>query len=88
MSSRGLNTAFAQGRDAARLPTELDLHSLRHSCVTHLVEFDYPEKFVSLQAGHSYASTTAIHTGVSDDYRNRLVHRALQNRYSNLWEDE
>jgi site-specific recombinase XerD len=88
MSLRGLNTAFAQARGAAGLAPELDLHSLRHSYVTHLVEFDYPEKFVSLQAGHGYASTTAIYTGVSDDYRNRLVHRALQNRYPDLWEDE
>lgn len=41
---------------------EADLHALRHSYITHLVEFDYPEKFVSLQVGHDYASTTAIYT--------------------------
>lgn len=46
MSPRGLNVAFRQARDDAQLPAELDLHSLRHSYVTHLVEFDYPEKFV------------------------------------------
>ncbi|HEY3652873.1 MAG TPA: tyrosine-type recombinase/integrase, partial [Streptosporangiaceae bacterium] len=37
-------------------------HCLRHSYITHLVEFDYPERFVSEQAGHRYASTTAIYT--------------------------
>ena len=46
-----------------RLPGELDLHSLRHRYVTHLVEFDYPERFVQDQVGHAYASTTAIYTG-------------------------
>ena len=56
-----------------------------HSYVTHLVEFDYPEKFVSTQVGHTYAATTAIYTGVSDEYRNRLLQRAL-GRHPELWE--
>jgi Phage integrase family len=64
------------------LPGELDLHALRHSYVTHLVEFDYPERFVQDQVGHAYASTTAIYPlGVSDEYRNRLLERSLKNRY-------
>jgi site-specific recombinase XerD len=87
MSVRGLNVAFALARDAAGLPPEHDLHALRHSYVTHLVEFDYPEKFVSLQVGHGYASTTAIYTGVSDEYRNRLVERSLKDRHPELWEE-
>ena len=57
----------------------------RHSYVTHLVEFDYPEKFVSTQVGHTYAATTAIYTGVSDEYRKRLLQRALS-RHPELWE--
>jgi site-specific recombinase XerD len=88
MSVRGLNVAFTQARDAAGLLAEHDLHALRHSYVTHLVEFDYPEKFVSLQVGHGYASTTAIYTSVSDEYRNRLVQRSLKGRHPDLWESE
>jgi len=42
MSLRSLNVAFSAASGAAGLPPELDLHSLRHSYVTHLVEFDYP----------------------------------------------
>jgi integrase len=53
-----------------------------------LVEFGYPELFVQQQAGHSYASTTAIYTGVSDEYRNRLVERALKARFADLWEEQ
>jgi site-specific recombinase XerD len=87
MSLRGLNVAFSAASQAAGLPPELDLHSLRHSYVTHLVEFDYPERFVSLQVGHEYASTTAIYTGISDEYRDRLVRRALTERYPQLWEN-
>lgn len=84
MSTRRINEAFTTARESAGLPSELDLHCLRHSYVTHLVEFDYPEKFVSVQVGHAYAATTAIYTGVSDDYRNRLLQRSLS-RHPELW---
>lgn len=85
MSLRRINEAFTTARDAAGLEPSLDLHCLRHSYVTHLIEFDYPEKFVSAQVGHAYAATTGIYTGVSDEYRNRLLGRALA-RHPELWE--
>lgn len=85
LSMRSINEAFVCARDTAGLDPTLDLHCLRHSYVTHLVEFDYPEKFVSTQVGHTYAATTAIYTGVSDEYRNRLLQRAL-GRHRQLWE--
>ena len=34
-------------------------------------------KITQDQAGHSYASTTAIYTGVSDEFRTRTLRRAL-----------
>lgn len=88
LSGRSANEAFEAARDAAGLPGELDLHSLRHSMITHLVEFDYPERFVQDQAGHTVAATTAIYTGVSDDYRSRLLKSKLTGRYAGLWEQE
>jgi site-specific recombinase XerD len=87
LSRRGINAAFEQARAEAGLSTDLDLHSLRHSYVTHLIEFDYPEKFVQDQCGHATASTTSIYSGVSDEYRNRLLTRALRQRHADLWED-
>lgn len=45
--------------------------------MTHLVEFGYPERFVTEQVGHTYASTTAICTSVSDDFKNQTLRRAL-----------
>ncbi|MEV5506557.1 tyrosine-type recombinase/integrase [Streptomyces orinoci] len=87
LSRRSANEAFETARQAAGLPPELDLHCLRHSNITHLVEFDYPERFVQDQSGHLYASTTAIYTGVSDEYRNRLLQRKLTERNTELWED-
>jgi site-specific recombinase XerD len=77
MSVRQVNARFASYRDAAGLPGELDLHSLRHSYVTHLIEQGFPERFVTDQVGHAYAATTAIYTGVSDDYKNRVLSKAL-----------
>ncbi len=88
LSRRGANEAFETAREAAGLPTELDLHSLRHSMITHLVEFDYPERFVQDQAGHATASSTAIYTGVSDEYRNQLLRRKLTERHASLWGDD
>lgn len=77
VSVRHVNARFASYREAAGLPAELDLHCLRHSYVTHLIEAGYPERFVTDQVGHSYAATTAIYTGVSDDYKNRVVAQAI-----------
>jgi site-specific recombinase XerD len=78
ISLRGINEAFVNARVAAGLAPELDLHCLRHSYITHLTEFGYPEKFNQDQAGHAFASTTAIYTGVSDEYRNRLLLRSVE----------
>jgi site-specific recombinase XerD len=72
---------FAYLRQQAGLPAELTLHCLRHSYVTHLIEFGYPERFVTEQVGHSYASTTAIYTSVSDDFKTKTLHAALQRVY-------
>lgn len=58
--------------------------------MTHLVKFGYPERFVSEQVGHAYASTTAIYTllGVSDEFRNRLLAKALRERHPGSWEEK
>ncbi|KRE76717.1 integrase [Arthrobacter sp. Soil761] len=77
MSVRHVDEKFALLRDEIGLDPHLTLHSLRHSYVTHLVEYGYPERFVSEQVGHSYASSTAIYTDVSDDYKNRILSKAL-----------
>ncbi|EUA33877.1 phage integrase family protein [Mycobacterium xenopi 3993] len=81
IGTRMLNVAFTTVRDEAGIDPTLDLHSLRHSYVTHLVEFDYPERFIQEQVGHSFSSTTAIYVGVSNEYRNRLISQSMQSRY-------
>ncbi|GAA1672881.1 hypothetical protein GCM10009765_22750 [Fodinicola feengrottensis] len=88
MSLRGINDAFTAARDAAGLDQDLDLHCLRHSYITHLVEFGYPARFVQEQVGHVYASTTALYTGVSDEYRNRLLENAVKASLPGAWGEE
>jgi len=53
------------------------LHSLRRSYVTHLIEDGWDPRFVQEQVGHEHASTTAIYTCVSSDFRTRTLRRHL-----------
>lgn len=76
-----VDARFAQIRDEVGLPRELHVHCLRHSYVTHLIEFGYDERFVQEQVGHAYASTTAIYAGVSGDFKNQVLARALPRVY-------
>jgi integrase/recombinase XerC len=81
VSTKDLELRFAWLRREAELPHELTLHCLRHSYVTHLIEFGYPERFVTEQVGHSYASTTAIYTSVSNDFKTKTLKAALARVY-------
>ncbi|WP_237710815.1 tyrosine-type recombinase/integrase [Saccharopolyspora spinosa] len=49
----------------------------KSSYVTHLIEDGFDTRLVQEQAGHDHASTTAIYTCVSSDFRTRTVRRAL-----------
>ena len=64
---------FAEYRDRLGLPGELSPHCLRHSHITHLIEDGWDSAFVQAQAGHRHASTTAIYTGVSSDFKNQVL---------------
>ena len=73
VSADRFNAAFTQ----AAADAGLGPHCLRHSYVTHLIEDGYDALFVQQQAGHEYASTTAIYTSVWSDYRTRTLRAAL-----------
>ena len=55
----------------------IDLHSLRRSYATHLIEDGWDAKFVQDQMGHDHASTTSLYTCVSSDYRVSTLRRVL-----------
>lgn len=78
---RQIDDLFATARSEIGLDAHLSLHCLRHSYVTHLIEHGYPERFVTEQVGHTYASTTAIYTSVSNDFKNKTLQAALARVY-------
>lgn len=55
----------------------LDFHSLRRSYATHLIEAGMDPLFVQQQLGHEHASTTALYSCVSSDFRTRTLTAAL-----------
>jgi site-specific recombinase XerD len=77
ISARQIDDRFAAWRAAAGLPGELSVHCLRHSYISHLIEDGTDPLFVQQQAGHSWASTTAVYTTVGQDARNRMLRAAL-----------
>ncbi len=77
VGARYIDSRFAQLREEAGLPKELTMHCLRHSYITDSTEHGYAQRFLSDQAGHSYASSTQIYTAVSDDFKDWQLRRAL-----------
>jgi hypothetical protein len=73
--ARGDQRPVAAYRDALGLPRELSPHSMRHAYVTHLTEDGADPLFVQ-QAGHSWASTTAV-LHVSADFMNTALRKAI-----------
>lgn len=77
-----INKRFGENRDALGMPEELHPHCLRHAYVTHLIEDGFDPYFVQRQVGHAWGSTTALYTGVSGDFKNRLLRQALDRAFS------
>ena len=77
LAKEAIGARFAEYREAIGLPTEISLHCLRHSYVTHLIEDGWDPRFVQEQVGHEHASTTSLYTSVSSDYRTRTLRKML-----------
>jgi site-specific recombinase XerD len=82
ISTRQVDDRFAYWRAVAGLPTELSVHCLRHSYVSHLIEDGVDPLFVQQQVGHSWASTTAVYTTVGADAKNRMLRAALDRAFN------
>lgn len=77
VSESALGARFRRYRDELGLDDRLDMHSFRRSYVTHLLEDGIDAMFVQHQVGHEHASTTALYSCVSSDYRTRTLRHAL-----------
>ena len=78
---RQIEERFAAYRDALKLAPELVPHCLRHSHVTHQIEDGADPVFVQRQVGHRFQSTTAIYSGVSGDFMNTMMRKALSRAF-------
>jgi len=88
LQPREIEERFGAYRDELGLPKELVPHCLRHSYITHLIEDGADPKFVQEQAGHRFSSTTAIYTGVSTDFMNTMMRKALDRALTTTDENE
>jgi len=77
---RTFDRSFAAAREAAGLPRELTLHALRHSFTTHLIEAGYDPLFVQEELGHTNASTTALYTSVSSNFKQKSIQKMIAQR--------
>lgn len=78
LKPRDVADRFGFYRDELGLDSVLTPHALRHSYVTHLIEDGVDPVFVKEQVGHAYQSTTAIYTGVSGDFMNKMMKDAVR----------
>lgn len=81
ISVRQVDERFAFFRSAAGLPDELSVHCLRHSYISHAIEDGADPLFVQYQAGHSWASTTAVYTTIGSDHKQRMLRAALDRAF-------
>lgn len=68
---------FSRYCEELGLAPGLDLHSMRRSYATHLIEAGVDPKFVQDQLGHEFGSTTGVYDCTSTDYRQTTLRDAL-----------
>lgn len=78
LKPRDIAERFSYYRDELGLDKVLVPHALRHSYATHLAEDGVDPVFIQQQLGHAYQSTTAVYTGVSNDFKNKMMLDAIR----------
>ena len=78
LTTRQLNRAFHEAKDAAGVNKPVSLHTLRHCFATHLLEQDVDIRVIQVLLGHKKLDTTARYSRV-DSRTLRAVKSPLEN---------
>jgi site-specific recombinase XerD len=64
ISPRSVQRIFEIALKRTGIDKDASVHTLRHSCATHLMESGVPLRVIQLLLGHESAATTAIYTHI------------------------
>ena len=73
MSTRQLNRAVHEAAQAAHIDKRVNMHLLRHSFATHLLEQGVDIRKVQVLLGHKKLQTTALYTQVAIDTLSQVI---------------
>jgi integrase len=81
LSKRWIQALFARYATLANLPpNRRHVHSLRHSCATHLLDAGEPIDFVQDHLGHRNIESSLVYARVSDRRRSKAISRLERSR--------
>jgi len=73
MSTRQLNRAVHEAAQAAHIDKRVNMHLLRHSFATHLLEQGVDIRKIQVLLGHTKLHTTALYTQVAIDTLRQVI---------------
>ena len=73
MSTRQLNRAVHEAAQAAHIDKRVNMHLLRHSFATHLLEQGVDIRKIQVLLGHTKLQTTALYTQVAIDTLQQVI---------------
>lgn len=84
MSPSGLQRACRAAVKEAGIHKQATVHTLRHSCATHLLEAGVNLRIIQSYLGHASPATTSIYTHLTSITETQ-THQTIENMVASLW---